>query len=34
MGESMTHRQLVDFARRAESDELSLPDGCFVNYDL
>ncbi|MCK0154031.1 DUF3427 domain-containing protein [Alcanivorax sp. S6407] len=34
MGESMTHRQLADFARRAESDELKMPDGCFVNYDL
>lgn len=34
MGESMNHRQLAEFARDAEAGRLSLPDGCFVNYDL
>jgi len=34
MGQSMTMRQLADFARRAETNRLDLPEGCFVNYDL
>ena len=34
MGQSMTMRQLADFARKAESNRLELPEGCFVNYDL
>jgi hypothetical protein len=34
MGQSMNHRQLADFARKAEENRLDLPDGCFVNYDL
>lgn len=34
MGEAMNHRQLADFARRAEENRLELPDGCFINYDL
>lgn len=34
MGRSMTHRQLADYARAAQSQQLELPEGCFVNYDL
>ena len=34
MGQSMTMRQLADFARKAEHNRLDLPEGCFVNYDL
>jgi len=34
MGQSMNQRQLADFARKAEQNQLELPDGCFVNYDL
>lgn len=34
MGQAMTHRQLADFARKAESNRLDLPEGCFINYDL
>ncbi len=28
------YRALAAFARQLEQDALSLPDGCFVNYDL
>ena len=34
MGQSMTMRELADFARKAEQNRLDLPEGCFVNYDL
>lgn len=34
MGQSMTHRQLAEYARNAQSHRLELPDGCFINYDL
>lgn len=34
MGRAMNHRQLADFARKAEEHRLELPDGCFINYDL
>lgn len=34
MGKAMNHRQLADFARKAQEDKLELPDGCFINYDL
>ncbi len=34
IGQAMNHRQLADFARKAESHQLDLPDGCFINYDL
>jgi superfamily II DNA or RNA helicase/HKD family nuclease/SOS-response transcriptional repressor LexA len=27
-------RRLADFARKAEANQLQLPDGCYVNYDL
>lgn len=29
-----TYRELASFARRLERNELALPAGCFVNYDL
>ncbi len=29
-----TYRELAEFARKLERDELTLPDGCFINYDL
>jgi len=29
-----SYKSLAEFARKAESNKLSLPDGCFVNYDL
>ena len=34
MGQSMNLRQLAEFAHKAESNRLELPEGCFVNYDL
>ncbi len=34
MGQAMNHRQLADFARKAQENRLDLPDGCFINYDL
>jgi SOS-response transcriptional repressor LexA len=34
MGQAMNHRQLAEFARRAEKNQLDLPNGCFINYDL
>lgn len=34
IGQAMNHRQLAEFARKAEKNQLDLPDGCFVNYDL
>lgn len=34
IGQAMNHRQLAEFARKAEANQLDLPDGCFVNYDL
>lgn len=27
-------RHLADFARKAQTNQLPLPDGCYVNYDL
>lgn len=29
-----TYRDLADFARKVEKNELNLPAGCFINYDL
>ncbi len=29
-----THRELAAFARKLEAGQLSLPDGCFITYDL
>jgi superfamily II DNA or RNA helicase/HKD family nuclease len=29
-----SYKKLADFARKAQANKLSLPDGCFVNYDL
>ncbi len=34
IGEAMNHRQLAEFGRKAEKNQLDLPDGCFINYDL
>lgn len=34
MNQSMNHRQLAEFARKAEQQQLALPDGCYINYDL
>jgi superfamily II DNA or RNA helicase/SOS-response transcriptional repressor LexA len=34
MSRTMNYHQLADFARKAEKNQLDLPDGCFVNYDL
>jgi len=34
IGQAMNHRQLAEFARKAEKNQLDLPDGCFINYDL
>jgi superfamily II DNA or RNA helicase/SOS-response transcriptional repressor LexA len=34
MNQNMNHRQLAEFARKAEHQQLQLPAGCFVNYDL
>jgi superfamily II DNA or RNA helicase/HKD family nuclease len=28
------YRQLADFARQVEHGKISLPDGCFIHYDL
>lgn len=33
-GVEVNHRALADFARLYERNQLDLPDGCFVNYDL
>lgn len=33
-GVGATYKDLAAFARAAESQRLSLPDGCYVNYDL
>jgi len=29
-----SYKKLADFARKAQANKLSLPEGCFVNYDL
>lgn len=29
-----SYKKLANFARKAEANKLSLPEGCFVNYDL
>lgn len=29
-----SYKKLADFARKAEANQLELPEGCFVNYDL
>ena len=29
-----SYKKLADFARKAEANQLDLPEGCFVNYDL
>lgn len=29
-----SYRDLAEFARKVESQQLNLPDGCFINYDL
>ncbi|TGN41183.1 DUF3427 domain-containing protein [Marinobacter confluentis] len=34
IGQAMNHRQLAEFGRKAEKNQLNLPDGCFINYDL
>ncbi|QSP94333.1 DUF3427 domain-containing protein [Marinobacter salinisoli] len=34
IGQAMNHRQLAEFARKAEKGQLDLPDGCYINYDL
>ena len=34
MNRSMNNRQLAEFGRQAEQDQLELPEGCFINYDL
>ncbi len=34
IGKAMNHRELAEFARKAEKHQLDLPDGCFINYDL
>ena len=34
MGQSMTYRGLADFANAVEQQNLDLPAGCYVNYDL
>ena len=34
MNRSMNNRQLAEFGRQAEQNQLQLPEGCFVNYDL
>jgi superfamily II DNA or RNA helicase/HKD family nuclease/SAM-dependent methyltransferase/SOS-response transcriptional repressor LexA len=34
INQNMNHRQLAEFARKAEQGHLELPEGCFVNYDL
>jgi superfamily II DNA or RNA helicase/HKD family nuclease/SAM-dependent methyltransferase len=33
-GVEPTHRGISEFARKVERNELMLPAGCFVNYDL
>lgn len=30
----LSHRALADFARKAEAGKLSLPAGCYANFDL
>ena len=34
LGVGSSYRALADFARRARDDRLTLPAGCYVNYDL
>lgn len=34
MNKAMNHRDLANFARAAEAQQLELPEGCYVNYDL
>ncbi|MEX1198897.1 MAG: DUF3427 domain-containing protein [Pseudohongiellaceae bacterium] len=34
MNQSMNHRELAEFAKKAEQGALELPEGCYVNYDL
>ncbi|SDT96852.1 DUF3427 domain-containing protein [Halopseudomonas salegens] len=34
MNQSMNHRELANFGRKAEQGLLDMPDGCFINYDL
>lgn len=34
MNQAMNHRELANFARAAEAQQLELPEGCYVNYDL
>ena len=29
-----SYRQLADFAKKVEAQQLVLPDGCFISYDL
>jgi superfamily II DNA or RNA helicase/HKD family nuclease/2-polyprenyl-3-methyl-5-hydroxy-6-metoxy-1,4-benzoquinol methylase len=33
-GVGATYKDLAAFARAAEANQLSVPDGCYVNYDL
>lgn len=33
-GIGSTYKALADFGRKAETNALELPEGCFVNYDL
>lgn len=33
-GVDASYKKLADFAQKVESNQLLLPDGCFVNYDL
>lgn len=34
LGVGASYRKLAEFARQVEQQRLSLPEGCFVNYDL
>lgn len=34
MGQSMTYKGLAAFANAVEQQNLDLPEGCYVNYDL
>lgn len=34
LGIGSSYKKLAEFARNAERNELELPSGCFVNYDL
>ncbi|WP_093390743.1 DUF3427 domain-containing protein [Rugamonas rubra] len=33
-GVESSYKHLANFARKAQANQLNLPDGCFVNYDL